>query len=244
MDPARRSALLESVARAFGDEIERHDGAEPVAWSTWPDVTRLIGHLGGVHRWAAAVLRTGERTSQPSDLPAPADARAWYLDGLDELLTALRGSRPDDPCWVITGTDRTAGFWWRRMVFETTKHLMDLRAAGGGTWRAAAELAPADYADGVDELVSVFLPRSRPALRPLPAPVRLVGTDTGRSWTFATDWHVGAGTMPDAAEVRARTGDLALLVWQRADPFGRPERFALRGSEDAIAAFVGAEIHP
>lgn len=245
---ARRLALLESVTRAFGDEIPSRAPEEPVAWSRWPDVAALVGHLGGVHRWATTVVRTGERVPQPADRPAPTPVLPWYLAGRDALLDAVRASLPDDPCWVITGADRSTGFWWRRMVFETTKHLIDLRAAGGGSWRVAEELEPDDYADGVDELVSVFLQRSRPGLAPLPGPVRLVATDADRSWTFAPDWDLVDEPMSGAVEIRARAGDLALVVWQRADPTSDAEsdaeRFAVSGPERSVAAFLAAPIHP
>ncbi|GAA2753738.1 hypothetical protein [Amnibacterium kyonggiense] len=48
----------------------------------------------------------------------------------------------------------------------------------------------------------------------------------------------------DAAEIRARTGDLALVIWQRADPLCDPERFSVSGPERTAAAFITAPIHP
>ncbi|MGT2427237.1 maleylpyruvate isomerase family mycothiol-dependent enzyme [Amnibacterium kyonggiense] len=237
-------ALLATTTAAFADEIERQDPATAVAWPRWPDVAALVGHLGGVHRWAARVVATGERIAQPADRPAPADARRWFLAGRDELIGALRAADPEDPCWVFAGPDRTAGFWLRRMLFETAKHLVDLRAAGGGGRRAPRELGAGDCADGIDELVTVFLDRSRPVLAPLSRPVRLVALDVDRSWTFTTDWHVGDEPADGAAEVRARAADLALLVWQRADPLRSPDRFRVTGPREVVTAFAAAPVQP
>jgi uncharacterized protein (TIGR03083 family) len=246
MDADRHLELVDRVSAAFADEIDRVDPAASVPWSWWPDARSLIGHLGGVHAWAAEVVRSGEAVLDPVDVPAPvAGARAWYLERRSELLAALRAADPAAPCWVFAGADRTVGFWRRRMVFETTKHLVDLRAAGGGARRIADELTPADYADGIDELVSVFLARSQSGLDRLPAPVLLEPTDSERRWLVLPDWTVvTTESDDDAVRVRARTGYLALLVWNRADPLADPERFTVTGDRTAVAAFRDAPIHP
>jgi uncharacterized protein (TIGR03083 family) len=247
MAPDPRLALIARVTAAFADEIDRVDPAAAVPWPWWPDVRALVGHLGGIHGWAAEVVRTGESVPDPDDLPAPVTgARAWYLRRREELLAALASAEPEAPCWVLAGCDRTSGFWRRRMLFETTKHLVDLRAAGGGRWRIADELGPADYADGIDELFAVFLARSRIGLARLPEPVRLESTDHDRRWLVLPDWTVVADSTGDvpAARISARTGDLALLVWQRADPFGGADRFDLNGDPRTVSAFRDAPIHP
>lgn len=243
---SRRLELVETVTGAFADEIERHDPGAAIPWPWWPDVRTLVGHLGGVHGWAARIVTTGERAPDPVDRPVHPDAaiRSWYLDRRAELLDALRSVPADSPCWAIAAGTRRAAFWRRRMVFETTKHLIDLRAAGGLARQAPDELVPGDFADGVDELLEVFLPRSRPALGRLPAPVLLEAADVGRRWLVERDWSVvPAASGRHGAHIRAGASDLALLVWERAD-LGDPGRFEIRGDEDAARSFATAPIHP
>jgi len=130
---------------------------------------------------------------------------------------------------------------------RNVKHLMDLRASGG-IWSAAEELDPEDYADGIDELLSVFLPRSRPKLAALPGEVALVATDTPRRWFVGPDWTVrissGDSDEATAARIFARTGDLALMVWERADPLTDSRRFRVEGGLATAAAFSATSIHP
>ncbi|MBW4040783.1 MAG: maleylpyruvate isomerase family protein [Acidobacteria bacterium] len=245
MSPERRLRLLERVTAAFAAEIDQRDPGAVVPWSGWPDVRALVGHLGGVHDWAAQVLRTGERATEPIDVPAPAaGARAWYLEQRSALLDAIRSVPPGASCWVFTGTDRTAGFWRRRMLFETAKHLSDLRASGGGVWRGVPELGVDGSADGIDELFEVFLARSRTGLADLPAPVLLEASDSRRRWAVRPDWAVRDDVeVPGASIVRACAADLALFVWDRADPLTDPDRFEVIGDRATIAAFRDAPIH-
>jgi uncharacterized protein (TIGR03083 family) len=215
-DDGRRLELVERLTAAFVAEIERHEPGASIPWPWWPDVRTLVGHLGGIHGWAARILTTGERAPDPLDEPIGDDAamRAWYLERRAELLEALRDVPVDSPCWVIAAGAPVAGFWRRRMVFETTKHLIDLRAAGGGIRRAPDELTAADCADGVDELLDVFLPRSRPTLAGLPEPVLLEAVDIGWRRLIGRDWAVTPdGTDPSAVRIRASAAELALLVW-------------------------------
>lgn len=243
MTDERHLAVLGGLVDAFALELDRHRPDDTVGWETWPDVRRLAGHLGAVHRWATHLVRTGERAPQPPDGPAPDPMRSWFQEGADLLLDALRVTPVDEPCWVLAGDDRTAGFWRRRMVFETAKHLIDLRAAGGRPMRAPAELAREDAADGVDELFAVFLRRSRPTLAPLPGSVRLEATDTDRAWLVRHDWGIEDGAGAGAAQVRARAGDLALFLWDRADPLTDVGRFVVEGDPAAVAALRDAPIH-
>lgn len=244
----RRVELVARLTAAFGEELAHRDLGAEIPWPTIPTVATMVAHLGGVHRWVAEVVRTQRRAAHA---PAPdfsagsVSARGWFEEGRAALLDALTAVPPETPCWIIGDQLGTAAFWRRRMVFENVKHLIDLRAAGGGGWAAAPELAPADYADGIDELLSEFLPRSRPRLAPLPGPVTLESTDSGRSWRIEPDWAIEgdpAGS-DGSARVVARNADLALMLWERADPLDGSGRFQVDGSR-AVAALRSAAIHP
>lgn len=261
-------ALVARLTAAIGSEIERSDPRAAIAWTTLPDVESLVGHVGGVHRWVTEILRTrGPADEDPRPDRFEPDLMTWFDRGRSRLLAALIASPADTPCWIIGDRMGTTAFWRRRMVYENVKHLIDLRASGGRPWRVAAELTRDDYADGVDELFGEFLWRSRPNLQPLPAPLSLHATDTGQVWRISRSWAVsttpaapgggepGADVNADAGaadvgeagvstRVHARAGDLALAVWERADPLGDPERFQVEGDRAVAAAFRAAPIHP
>ena len=111
--------------------------------------------------------------------------------------------------------------WARRQAHETAIHRVDAQLAVG---RPVSPWAPAFAADGVDELLSLFVPRRSTALRADP-PVTLAVdcADAGASWLLRLDAH-GVTTTLDAERrrwgatcaVRGRAGDLYLALWNRA----------------------------
>lgn len=243
-----RISIVARTGAAFAAEIDQHPGDAAIPWPLWPDVATLVDHLGRNHLWAAGIVRTGAPVDRKT-LPRVSadDPRGWYEHCRAELLAALDETPLDRPCWVIGGREGgTAAFWARRMVYETTKHLIDLRAAGGGVWTVAPELAPVDYADGIDELFAEFLPRSRPTLEPLPGTLVMAASDLDRSWSISPGWTVTAGTDADAAaRVTATAGELALFVWERAAPWDAPARFRIEGPDPSVVrAFGAAPVHP
>ncbi len=263
-----RLAVLADLGAAYSAEIPGHDPAAPTAWPLWPDAAALTDHLGGNHRWAAAMVRTGERVDRRTVPPAPTDGvRAWFDDGVHDLLGALDEAGPDRPTWRI-GVDPagTTGFWARRMVIETAKHLADLRAGDSRRWTAPPELPSAHAADAVDELFEVFLPRSRPTLATLPGALRLRADDIRVDWVVGEDWTVrrdpaapsGDAAVPVAQPVRADAletatthpaatvsggiGDLLLLCWERAAP--ADPRLRIEGDAGVVDAFAASPVHP
>lgn len=243
VDDARQT--LERVSAAFAEEISRHDPDAAIPWPLWPDVRTMIDHLGRNHLWAAAIVRTGAPVDRATLSRAPASGvRYWYESCRTELLSALDSADPEASCWVIGGRPGgTARVWVRRMAYETTKHLIDVRASGGGTFTAAPELSADSYADVLDEFWEVFLSRSRGTLAPLPGSLALVASDIDRRWTILPDWQVldggDAGTT-----VTASAGDLALCVWERGDPLTQKDRYVVTGDADTVRAFAAAPIHP
>ena len=241
-----RIALVARLTAAFAVEIDRREPDAPTTWPLWPTVAAMIDHLGRNYLWAVRIVSTGAAVDRKTLPRAPTSGmRAWYESCRADMLAALDDVPADRPCWVVGERPAgTAAFWRRRMVFETVKHLIDLRAAGGGSWRVAPELAPLDYADGIDELFAEFLPRSRPSLDPLPGPMSMIATDIDRRWTITPDWDVSADAFADArgARVSGTAGDLALLVWERADPFD--PRFGIDGDQAVVCAFAAAPVQP
>jgi uncharacterized protein (TIGR03083 family) len=175
------------------------DPAATVVGCAWT-VADLAGHLGSIHRWATAILRTGALADEP---PAEGDPAEWYAAGWPPLLEALAAADLDAACWGFGPRPRTAAFWLRRMAHETALHLLDVRRTGRLSPTMPTDLA----ADGIAEVTEVFVPRQVRLERcpPLPGAVLLVAPE-GR-------WQLGDGD--PATTVRGSALDLLLLVWRR-----------------------------
>ena len=149
----REGALLALAAASAGLDA-------PVP--TCPDwqVRDLVRHLGNVHRWASAVVRSA-RTS-PLDAeeqralfgPRPRDAEllAWFRSGHGELVEALIDASPDLECWAFLPAPSPLAFWARRQAHETAVHRIDAESAAGEVGPVAAAFA----ADGIDEMLCGF----------------------------------------------------------------------------------------
>ncbi|HEY0638594.1 MAG TPA: maleylpyruvate isomerase family mycothiol-dependent enzyme [Pseudonocardiaceae bacterium] len=235
---------LRAVTGAFEAELATADPTAPLAVPRWT-VTGLAGHLGAVHRWAAANTGTTSR-AEFADAPPDADPAAYYAESRAALLSALDGLDPATPCWTFDRADRTVRFWLRRQLHESLVHLWDLRSAADPDAPAPPDVPPDVHADGVDELVGLFLPRAdRTALRDLPAPLVLCATDVGRSWAFAPDWTPGPA-VDGATTVCGPAGELLLFGWARLRR--TDERFAgtlaVDGDEAVVDAFTAARVRP
>lgn len=152
------------------------------AWSAYD----LVCHLGNVHAWAATIVETCRRAAEQNDEPRSRKPKAvseWYAGKAEDLYEVLRTTDPEAPCWNFAFEAGFAGFWSRRQLHETTIHTVDLLGCTGGE----AVIDPEVAADGVDEVLTVFLPRmhDRGHLADLTAPLCLVATDVRRSWTLS-----------------------------------------------------------
>lgn len=176
---------------------------------------RLVAHVGGVHRWAA-----GNLLGKPVDIErveATAmnldDPLDWLREGTLELVAALMSKRVDPEALVFlaNASDDPREFWARRQCHETTIHAVDAVAAALGRAPEAAEVdwITDDVAlDGVDELLTGFLPRPRSRAR-ADVPQRLALAVGERGWT------IDLGDQPPVVR-RDDAPDGDLLV--RADP--------------------------
>ena len=149
----------------------------------------LVCHLGNVHSWAATIVETGRSAAEQNDEPRTHRARVaseWYAGKAEDLYEVLRTVDPEKPCWNFAFRAGTAAFWRRRQLHEVTVHSFDL-VASGGTSNLAVEVTPELAADGVDEVLNVFLYRMHRRGHPatLTAPVCLVATDVDRAWTVS-----------------------------------------------------------
>ncbi|MGH8981475.1 MAG: maleylpyruvate isomerase family mycothiol-dependent enzyme [Acidimicrobiales bacterium] len=155
MDP---TVYVDAFARDSRVLLDTAHGAldRPVPACPGWDVEDLVVHVGLVWRWAAETVERGERAERE---PAPEDRREaalleWAQEGAARLATVLGAADPDAGCWTF-GMPRTARFWMRRQALETALHAWDVGAAAGLPVALDPELA----SDGIDELLTVMVPR-------------------------------------------------------------------------------------
>ena len=217
-----RLALLADEGARFVAAIERGDPDATVP--SCPDWTlrELVHHTGGIHRWATRVV--SERRAEPIDeeleaiaggWPADEDLAAWFRAGHALLVDALRAAPDDLECWAFLRAASPLEFWARRQLHETTIHRVDAELASGGV----TEVEAAHAADGIDELLTAFLPRRSSRLKPdVTRTIAVQPTDADAAW-LVTAGPEGATTERVRGDadvvVRGRTADLYLLVWNR-----------------------------
>jgi uncharacterized protein (TIGR03083 family) len=240
IDPQRALLTLERLAAEVPVLLTDADLAGTVP--TCPDwtVTDLVIHLGEVHVWAEQCIRLGDPKERDLAGPGPGAAAlaGWYRDCADLLVTRLRSTSPDAPCWTFGPPPREAMFWFRRQVHEAAIHRWDLGTTLGRDLGYPAELA----ADGVEEVVSLFFPRQVRLGRIPPLERSLaVAVDGGPSWVLHGD---GTGEPPGSPEavVSGPADALVLLLWGRLTVDDR--RVRVTGSSEAAAAVLGAGIVP
>jgi uncharacterized protein (TIGR03083 family) len=214
--------LLEAI-RTDGAAIVAVLDQEGVAANVVPscpdwDVEKLVGHLGRVHRWVTAMVRSQspERLDFP---PRPERVDApWFEEGVTELTAALEEAGPDVAMWTFPGGGGTSRFWFRRQAEETAVHRWDAQLAVGAPEPIETELALA----GIDELLDVFF-ASRKA--ELGGTVQFDATDSPHGqWLIAADGDggvlVGHGHDRGDVALRATASDLLLWLWGRPVPEG------------------------
>lgn len=208
------SAALAAAAR-LGVEV-------PVPSCPDWDIAALVHHLGRIHRWVTAMVRThaSERPPRGEGDPLPAgDGLAdWFDEVSAALVDVLSTADDDEPVWNWSTTQPpTAAFWKRRMAHETVVHRWDAQLAHGRTEPIAAALAK----DGIDEILDTVLPTevtNKAEDATLGGSLHLHTTDVDGEWLVRVDggrvdvsYEHGKG---DAA-VRGTAEEVLLFVWGR-----------------------------
>ena len=217
-----RLGLLAEEGARFVAAIERGDpGATVPSCPEWT-LRELVRHTGGVHRWATRVV--SERRAEPVDeeleaiaggWPEDEDLAAWFRAGHTLLVDALRAAPDDLECWTFMRAPTPLEFWSRRQLHETTIHRVDAELASDDVTEIGVDHA----VDGIDELLTAFLPRRSSRLKPdSTRTIAVQPTDADAAW-LVTAGPEGATTerVRGDAEVvvRGPAADLYLLVWNR-----------------------------
>jgi uncharacterized protein (TIGR03083 family) len=230
---ARNSERLADAAAAAGTDA---DVPSCPGWT----VTDLLDHCVRGDHWARAIAEQGKAGSTERVLPEDTDPGLQgdalvqaFRDGARALVTALSSIGPDSPVWTFSSTNRTASFWQRRRSQETAIHRFDAEVAAGTPTPLDAELA----ADGIDEFLTVFLPRLADNFGDVGnATVHLHCTDVEGEWLVARrDGELTVTPEHAKGDVAARgsASDLLLFLW------GRTSADALEvfGDVDLLARF-------
>jgi uncharacterized protein (TIGR03083 family) len=226
-------AQLETESTRMVQETARVLLSDPVPTCPQWSVRQLVEHLGGIHRWAAAIVSRGLQGDVPEAeqevLFTPPDGQEellpWFTDGAAELVKALRSAPDDLRAFVFLKQAPPARqFWARRQAHETTIHRVDALAARLGRMPSTAEAGiPTEIAvDGLAELVAGFVPRRSSRLRTTePFVMAITPTDADAAWTIAVSDEppvVTPGADPHAhAVISGSAAALYLGLWNRGD---------------------------
>jgi uncharacterized protein (TIGR03083 family) len=205
-------------------------------------VRDLVRHLGGVHRWAAAIV--GGPKAEPVGLdevvgqwPSDDDLVEWFRQGHGSLIDTLSNADPALSCWTFLAAPSPLAMWSRRQAHETAIHRVDAELAAGATPTAV----PAQFAaDGIDELLTCFITRPGRGLRTdRPRSLAIGCADARGNWLLQIGPDgVETRTIDSASDtdcqVQGTADDLYLCLWNR----GRAEHLAVVGDRSLLDLFL------
>lgn len=184
-------------------------------------VRDLIGHIGGVHRWAASIVRDARNDpGDPLEAP-PSDGELvdWYVAGHAALIDVLTAADPAVECWTFLRAPSALAFWARRQAHETAIHRWDADSAAG----RSSEFDPAFAMDGIDELLCGFLARPRGRLvadPPVTLGVDATDGEAAAAWTLSVgpeSRQVETGVANGDCVLSGAAADLYPFLWNRRD---------------------------
>ena len=193
----------------------------------------LLGHIGGVHRWAASFVGTGldrPSTQEEDDalFAAPTGERLpqWCRDAHRALVSAFEAPGAGAGTkWSFLPAPSHIEFWARRQAHETAIHRADAQLAAG----LPVEFDAAFAADGIGELLGCFMARRRGRLvADPPTSLGVSTTDAEAEWTVLIGPE-SRTVVPERRDadclLRGSARDLYLMLWNR----GGTDRIEVRG---------------
>lgn len=117
-------------------------------------VSDLLAHTGVVYAHKTTIVGEGWVDEQPAPVDPPTGAvLEWFREQADKMLAVLAAADPATPIATWSPTDKTVGFWWRRMAHESVIHRLDAELAHKVVTTVDATLG----ADGIDEILVLMM---------------------------------------------------------------------------------------
>lgn len=209
LDVPTQIARLEREGHTLHDTVAGRPLDRPVPGCPEWNVADLVLHMGDVHRWAGTIVaeRLPERFSRDHAPGPDEDLLAWYRQGLDRLVAALRDTSPAEQFWFWGPAPDALSFWARRQANETAIHRCDAEAAFGDVTPLAADEA----LDALDEWLGLAVLRCR-----VPEGGRTLhihATDGEGEWLVRLDGKLEVSTGHAKADCAIRAGASDLLLW-------------------------------
>lgn len=228
----------------LAERLGKADGSEAVVSCPGWTVVDVGIHVGTMHRWAAAIILSGQRLEVPK-VVATEPLIDWYAGTATALLAAVQAVEPDEATPNFSLMSEVAAFWPRRQLHETTVHLVDVMQALSEP-EADWEIPTAVAVDGIDETLSVFFPRlTMRGRRPdVSVRIRITATDTDASWLVAPSQDPQGPpillhtSLESDAEISGTARDLYLGLWRRTGH----DRLRIEG--DAAAQLLAGPLTP
>jgi len=256
MENSRYLECLEADYRRIREVVPGHLEDRVPTCPEWT-VNDLTWHVGMVYLHKTIAMREGaEPVSWPPDYDDDASALELIDDAYRQLVAefAARDSAAASGTWY--GPDQTVGFWIRRMAQETVIHRIDAEL---GTGEQVAPVADDLAADGIDELLKVFVSYSvsnwaryfTEALGDSPGHTYLITADATvtsprSSWLVSTSpgqFTVAggpgerlSGTVTPDVTISGAPTDMLRWAWNRESP-GEPGTVTIGGNAGALAEF-------
>lgn len=232
MDHQQNCAIAITLTDRMAGLLRGADLSTPVPTCPGWDLTRLVTHAGGIHRWAAQLVATLPQERQaPTKADRGDDLVEWFAAGTLSVAEIVSAD-PTARMWAW-GKEQNVGFWSRRLVHETAIHYADAAIALGVEPVIEAPIA----IDGIDENLEnlPFASGWSPTVANLRGAdsIHLHGTDAeGAEWMiqlnengYTFDHSHGKGSVA----VRGAVADLYLLLQgRRSLDSGRFELFGDR----------------
>jgi uncharacterized protein (TIGR03083 family) len=234
VEVAEHISALDHEGRRLADVASGTAWDAPVPSCPGWTLRDLVTHVGGVHRWAAAIvggaLSRSDRETHAAVGSGPLDAELldWFRSGHANLVWTLRNADPAVSFWSFLPAPTPLASWARRQAHETAIHRVDAELTAG------ADVSPCDDAfalDGLDELLYSFAAR-RGRGGPTADPPRIIevrptGAATrriciGPSGIDTTDLDAAEATGAGVAARCAVSGsphDVYLWSWHRPAAF-------------------------
>jgi len=197
----------------------------------------LVEHMGMVQRrWAQIATGADGSSVVRESAPIRDLVVEWFEEGLEQLVKTLRSADPDRPIWTWAAVEEPTVSWIiRRMAHETAIHSWDVQSALGDVDQLEREFA----ADGIDELLFVFLPSERDLHKGDGRTAHIHCTDVEGEWSVKMEdgnFTVSREHSKGDVALRGPAGDVLLALWERV-PLPRIE---VLGDDSAARMLIAA----